>query len=362
VLREFLIASFSDEHGLRDAVTRIRESGYKIYDVYAPYPIHGLDEAMGLRRSRLPIVGFLAGVMGLFGALAMQFYCAVLDWPVNVGGKPLNSTLAFIPISFELTVLSAGLCTVAAFLVRSRLFPGAKAVRFEHGTTDDAFVLVLRRRDATFDAGEARRLLVESGARNVTLREVQSRTSFGLAWGVVLIAAALSGSACVDHTQKPGFEYMPDMVHSLAYDSFAPNPVTRDHKTMQAPVAGTIPRGFLPLHYQATPADAERAGRELKNPLRRTPETLAHGKVLYETFCIVCHGASGLGDGPLVPRIPNPPSYTSERVRWMPAGQLFHVTTYGSGRMPSYASQTTPEERWQIVMYVQTLQVQGTKP
>src|SRR5262245_18403952 len=146
---------------------------------------------------------------------------------------------------------------------------------------------------------------------------------------------------------------MPDMAHSMPYDSFARNPVTRDGKTLLAPVAGTVPRGFLPFRYAATPEDAARAGRELVDPLPATPENLARGKALYETFCSVCHGVSGQGDGPLVPRIPNPPSYSSERVLSFPPGQIYHVISLGAGRMPSYASQLSPAERWLVVQYVQ---------
>lgn len=172
MFREFVVASFAEEHGLREAVRLMRAHGYRIHDVYTPYPVHGLPELMGLRRSRLPLVAFAAGVGGLLAALVLQFYTAVFDWPLNVGGKPANSTLAFIPIAFELTVLCAGLATAAALLVRCGLVPGASPRLFAEGTTEDVFALVLRRRDATFDAGEARRLLLESGARNVTVKEV----------------------------------------------------------------------------------------------------------------------------------------------------------------------------------------------
>src|SRR5262249_12502721 len=172
VLREFMVASFSEESSLCQAVARIREAGFKIYDVYAPYPVHGLDRLMGLHPSRLPVIAFIAGLGGCAAAFALEFCCAVLDWSLNVGGKPANSTLAFVPIAFELTVLSAGLVTVAAFLARCKLFPGARPALFERGTTEDVFALVLRRRETTFDAGLARRLLLESGARNVTLKQV----------------------------------------------------------------------------------------------------------------------------------------------------------------------------------------------
>jgi len=171
VLEQFLVATFLDEHALRDAVMQMRVHGFRIYDAYTPYPVHGLDALMGVRRSRLPFVSFAAGALGLIGALGFQFYAAVFDWPLNVGGKPANSTLAFIPITFELTVLSAGLATAATLLVRCGLLPGARPRSFAPGATEDTFALVLRRRDATFDAGEARRLLMASGARNVTITE-----------------------------------------------------------------------------------------------------------------------------------------------------------------------------------------------
>jgi mono/diheme cytochrome c family protein len=180
---------------------------------------------------------------------------------------------------------------------------------------------------------------------------------------LLVLAGLASVAAGCDHVRKPGFEYMPDMAHSLPYDSFAPNPVTRDGKTMQAPVAGTVPRGFLPVLYQPTPEDALRAGRELQNPLPLTEQNVSKGKVLYETFCLVCHGEQGRGDGPLVPRIPNPPAYSSKRVRDMAPGQIFHVITFGSGRMPPYAAQVSQDERWQIVRYVQILrETQAPKP
>jgi mono/diheme cytochrome c family protein len=172
--------------------------------------------------------------------------------------------------------------------------------------------------------------------------------------GALLLARAVS-------SQGRGFEYMPDMARSLPYNSFAPNPVTRDRKTLQVPVRGTIPRGFERLQYGATPEEAVRAGRELRNPVPRTPETQAQGRVLYETFCLVCHGEQGQGDGPLVPRIPNPPSYTSDRVRAMAPGHILHVITNGSGRMPPYAAQIPLEQRWSIVHYVGALQ-QGGAP
>jgi mono/diheme cytochrome c family protein len=181
-----------------------------------------------------------------------------------------------------------------------------------------------------------------------------------LAWVLALVAATGSyvASRVLDES-RPGLEYMPDMAHAVPYESFASNPVTRDGKTLQAAPPGTVPRGFQPFHYGASEPDAVRAGRELENPVPFTPEAVAEGRALYQTFCLVCHGDRGAGDGPLVPRIPSPPSYTSDRVRGLPPGRIFHVISRGSGRMPSYAGQIPADERWRIVHYVTTLRRDG---
>jgi hypothetical protein len=164
MLRNVLVATFTDADSLLRAVTPVRNEKFRIHDVYAPYPIHGLDEAMGIRRTKLPLVTLLVGLMGLTFAITFQFYTTVLDWPMNVGGKPDNSTLAFIPITFELTILAAGMATAKLFLARSRLFPGAPARLAAPRVTDDRFAIALRWRTSPFDTGEARRLLRESGA------------------------------------------------------------------------------------------------------------------------------------------------------------------------------------------------------
>jgi hypothetical protein len=168
--KSFLVATFSDEHALREAAGRLHAHGSKIHDIYTPYPVHGLDLLMGIRRSRLPIVSFVAGVCGLVGTIGFQFYAAVFDWPLNVGGKPANSTLAFVPITFEITILCAGLAGVAAFLARTALFPGVRADTPADGVTEDAFAIVLRLRNQASD--DDARVLLGNGAREITVRRV----------------------------------------------------------------------------------------------------------------------------------------------------------------------------------------------
>jgi mono/diheme cytochrome c family protein len=177
-------------------------------------------------------------------------------------------------------------------------------------------------------------------------------TGRGRRGAFVLAAATIGILGCGARSEGRAYEYMPDMARGPAYKAFAPNPVTRDGLTLQRPVPGTIARGYQPFHYGAGEEEALRAGRELTNPLQATARTLEEGKALYETYCLVCHGAEGRGDGPIAGKIPPPPAYRSERVVGFPPGRLFHVVTLGSGKMPAYAAQLSAEERWKVVTYV----------
>ena len=167
----FLVGTFVDPETLKGALVLLRRERYRVYDVFAPYPVHGLDEAMAIKRTRLPLVTLAAGLGGLVFALVFQFYTNVLDWPLNVGGKPNNSALAFVPICFELTVLCGGLATVFALFVRARLYPGRLERLAAPRVTDDAFALVLRRPDNYFETRRAKELLEEFGATRVEEKE-----------------------------------------------------------------------------------------------------------------------------------------------------------------------------------------------
>jgi mono/diheme cytochrome c family protein len=167
-------------------------------------------------------------------------------------------------------------------------------------------------------------------------------------------------AGCGATSEQRAYEYMPDMARSPSYKAFAPNSVTRDGLTLQHPVAGTIPRGYHVFHYGTGEDEAARAGRELRDPYRATPQTLEEGKALFQTYCQVCHGEQGKGDGPISSNIPPPPSYVSSRLMEFPPGRIFHVVTVGTGKMPSYAAQLSADERWKVVTYVHTV-LQGLR-
>ena len=156
------IGYFEDEHRLLDAVRAARAAGMEIRDAFVPYAVHGLDEAMGQPRSRLTWVCFGAGLTGGALALSFELWTSVVSWPLNVGGKPFASVPAFIPVTFELTVLSAALASAFAFFLRSRLWAGKPAEPLPR-VTDDRFALVLEG-----DGPDRRELRRAAGAVEIT--------------------------------------------------------------------------------------------------------------------------------------------------------------------------------------------------
>src|SRR5262245_55764789 len=143
---------FVNEADILSAARATRSAGYRIHDAYTPYAVHGLGESIGLAPSRLPWACLAFALTGLVGATAFQFWISDVDWPLNVGGKPLNSLPAFLPAMFELLVLSAGVGTVATLLLRARLLPGSAAEVAHARVTDDRFVLAVEAGHDGFDA------------------------------------------------------------------------------------------------------------------------------------------------------------------------------------------------------------------
>ncbi|MBM3442183.1 MAG: DUF3341 domain-containing protein [Bacteroidetes bacterium] len=142
-LKKFAVGCFDEEGTLFHAVARVREAGYKIHDVYTPFPVHGLDKAMGLRDTSLHTAGFIYGLTGTTTAVTFMSWVFTKDWPVNIGGKPHFALPAWIPITFELTVLMAAVGMVLTFCYICQLAPFVKKHHFHPRATDDLFVMVI---------------------------------------------------------------------------------------------------------------------------------------------------------------------------------------------------------------------------
>ena len=167
--RELLVATFDHDAELLAAIRAVRAEGIEIEEVFTPYVVHGIEDALGAPPSRLPWVTLLAGLAGLVGAALFQFWAADFDWPLNVGGKPANSGLAFLPITFEVTVLLGGLATAAAFFARSRMHPLVAPRLPAPGVTNDVLALVL---DVT-GSGPSRETTLRDLLARVHAREIR---------------------------------------------------------------------------------------------------------------------------------------------------------------------------------------------
>lgn len=168
--RRQMFGVFNSEEEIISAIRLSREKGYKIIDVYTPYAVHGLDRAMGLKPSRLPWATLALGVIGASFKVWFEFWTTAVDWPINIGGKPFNSLPAFVPVTFEVMVLLAGVGTVITFLFICKLFPGKRAQIPHQRVTSDKFVILLEGYDASFDEDEVRELLKRLGAVEIIER------------------------------------------------------------------------------------------------------------------------------------------------------------------------------------------------
>ncbi|MCD9017450.1 DUF3341 domain-containing protein [Parachryseolinea silvisoli] len=166
--KNFLVGVFNDEVVLLDGIQKVRTSGLKIHEVFSPFPVHGIDDALGLKRSRLPRAAFLFGLTGTTLALTMQIWMLGYDWPMIIGGKNFASLPPFIPVTFELTVLLSALGMVATFMIVSDLKPYKWPRQFDIRSTDDKHVMAI---DLALNSGKSKdeiaRILRDAGASEV---------------------------------------------------------------------------------------------------------------------------------------------------------------------------------------------------
>lgn len=173
---------------------------------------------------------------------------------------------------------------------------------------------------------------------------------------IALLAVGFVGCARGASRDEPGTLISPDMAYSVPFDPYDPNPVTRNGATLLSPPRGSVPVDGRYFPYGPGLEEAKRAGLEVKNPIEANGENLKRGKHVYDTFCGVCHGSEGNGDGPIIGRFPNPPSLHAERAKTIPDGEMYHVISLGQGLMAGYGVQVRPDDRWRAIHHIRSLQ------
>ena len=165
-------AIYNDDDILMDAVKKVRQANLQIEEIYTPFPVHGLDKAMGLKHTRLAIASFVYGCIGLTVAILMMNYIMIEDWPRNIGGKPnfsyIDNLPAFIPVMFEMTIFFAAHLMVISFYMRSKLYPYKKAENPDQRTTDDHFLMEIA---STGNDQDLVKLLETTGAVEVKIAD-----------------------------------------------------------------------------------------------------------------------------------------------------------------------------------------------
>ena len=165
--KEFILGVYSDDDMLLKAVKKIRDKKIRIHDVFSPYPLHGIDELLGIKRSRLPKAAFIFGVLGFLAAVLLQFWTMGVDWPMIIGGKNFTSIPPFVPIMFELTVLLSALGMVGTFMIASDLKPYKKPRIYDPRITDDKLVIAIDVAENPISKEDISALVRETGAEEV---------------------------------------------------------------------------------------------------------------------------------------------------------------------------------------------------
>ncbi len=359
-----VLGLFPTAQAILDAVPAVRAGGFAALEAYTPYPVHGMEEALGQKRSPLGVMVLVMALLGAAVAMGFQWWTSAVDYPIETGGKALFAWQSFVPIMFEVTVLfatfTAGLGML--FLLNRLPFFGHPVLhsRAIGEITRDRFALVLEPVGGVLDEEAARRALLDAGATAVELLPAQEphaawppRLWLRVALGIAA-ACVLSGTLAFWAIKL--FPVLPPMVHMQEQpklNPFKPSGLFRDGLGMRLPVAGTVARGHLPLSFK-TP---EEAGAVLANPLPRSREVLEEGRAVYNAHCAVCHGAVGDGTATLSSAYgAKPANLHSQSIRDYPDGRLYGVVALGKNAMPSYAADLTEEERWTVVHYVRALQ------
>jgi len=359
-----VLGLYSDAQKIVDAAKQIRPRKLGRLEAYTPYPVHGLDRAIGLPPSKLGQLVLGMGITGAALALLFEWWTSAIDYPLVVGGKPLFSWQAFVPVMFEVTVLFATFTAGLAMLFALNKLPffghpvlHAKAIK---DITRDKLALSIERDSASFDPEAAKQALLEQGAESVEVVPVpvwdHPLSLVGLLRTIAAIAAACVVAGAGMYGAIKLVPIAPPYIHmhdQPKLNAFRASGLFPDGRGMRPAVDGTVARGHLPPAF-ATP---EEAGTMLVNPLPLTKPVAERGRKVFNDHCAICHGQVGNGVAQLSRAYgAKPGNLLSNEMVGRPDGYIYGVIVRGKNAMPSYAPDLDEKDRWAAVHYVRVLQ------
>ncbi|MBL9014648.1 MAG: DUF3341 domain-containing protein [Myxococcales bacterium] len=378
-----VLAEFDTPGELIDAARKVRDAGYTEFDAYSPFPVHGIDEAMGIKRTILPLIVFGGGLTGLIGGVFLQWWMNAYNWPWNIAGKPAWSIPANVPIAFEATILFSVLTTFFGMWILNKLpqvwHPFFRSDRFAK-VTDDAFVLGIEAKDRRFDHAATTKLLKDAGAiaiEDVHLEGDPRRkqmpkwiTAFIVAsTAFALIPFAIAAKARNSHSSEPHIHIFPDMDFQPKYKSDTAMDLFPDGRSNRGAIGGTVARGSLnadDVFYRGIERSESGGAWTTGFPkqLEINDALVKRGQNRYNIYCSACHGFDGRGSGAVPLRVAAGGGAWQARNLvepggasvMMPNGQLFNTISNGFNTMMGYANQIPHADRWAIVLYVRALQ------
>jgi len=388
-----ILAEYDTPTAIVKASKKVRDAGYSRWDTYTPFPVHGIDAAMGIKMTKLPWFVICAALTGLGTAILLQWWTNATDSEVLgfasykwiVSGKPFWSWPANVPIMFELTILFSAFATLGGMFTLNNLplpaHPLDLKERFRR-VTDDKFFLLIEARDGKFDEAETRKLL--DGTDPVIIEDVQEdRTSSDkfpravVYTLIVVVFASLVPFAMFAKARSSKMEegrrhLIWDMDFAPSYKAQSENPLFDDKRSMRAAPKGTVARGHLNeddhMHRGKTKSGAWAV--TLPDGMVADKETMELGKAQFGIYCTPCHGINGEGKGMIHQRASSlpasqqawvpPTNLHEQRIAEMASGEIFSSITNGVRNMPGYGSQMDAEERWAVILYLRALQKSRT--
>ena len=374
-----VLAEYDTPGELIEAARIVRDAGYTEFDCYSPFPVHGIDEAMGIKRTILPLIVFGAGCVGLAGGIFLQWWMNAYNWPWNIAGKPAWSIPANIPIGFEMTILASVFAAFFGMWGLNKLpqmwHPFFRSDRFAR-VTDDAFLIGIEAKDKRFDAAATPKLLTDAGAialETVHLESDPARRNMPR-WIVAFVVAstsfalipfAIAAKARHSFSSEPHHHIFSDMDFQPKFKADSASDIFADGRANRGELVDTVARGSLnedSLYYQGLEHDTWTQGfpAQLKPDLN----LVKRGQGRFNIYCSPCHGYDGKGNGAIPQRVKALGGAWAARnltdpagpVVHMPNGQLFQTISNGYNTMMGYSAQIPVADRWAIVLYVRALE------